>query len=131
MKKRIIKVISAVAILVTAGFAYMIINKYTGFYIPCVFHLVTGLYCPGCGVSGMCISIAQLDFVSAFKHNSALLVMSPLFVLLFVSIIYRYIKKGSLMTSKWQNVLIFIMIAVLLVFGVLRNIPYFSFLAPY
>lgn len=131
MKKRIIKVISAVAILVTAGFAYMIIAQLTGFYIPCVFHSVTGLYCPGCGVSGMCISMAHFDFASAFKHNSAIFIMLPLFAILFVTIIYKYIKTGSFMTSKWQNILIYIMIAVLLVFAVLRNIPCFSFLAPY
>ena len=37
--------------------------------IPCVFNLITGYYCPGCGITRMFISIYKLDFYQATVNN--------------------------------------------------------------
>lgn len=41
-------------LLITAAVIYVLIEKITGvrlmaYYPPCAFHMLTGLYCPGCG----------------------------------------------------------------------------------
>lgn len=131
MKSRIRKMTTAAVILIAAGLLYLIINRCTGFAIPCVFHLVTGLNCPGCGISGMFVSLSQLDFAGAFKHNSAIMAASPVILYLSLALMIKYIKTGKIAPTKFQNVLLYILIAYFIIFAILRNIPAFDFLAPY
>lgn len=131
MKSRIRKTTTAAVIIIAAGLLYLIINRTTGFSIPCVFHLVTGLYCPGCGVTGMIVSLSQLDFSGAFKHNCAVMLALPLMLYLFVCFVVKYIKYGCVKLAKFQNILIYFLIGFFILFAVLRNIPAFDFLAPY
>lgn len=42
----------------------------------------------------------------------------------------RYVRTGDARLRRWQDVLVWVMIGWLLVFTVLRNLPWFSFLAP-
>jgi len=73
MKKRLLKFSTAAIILVAAGILYYLIVSFTGFAIPCVFRKITGLYCPGCGVTGMLTHIVRLDFKGAFECNQVCL----------------------------------------------------------
>ena len=36
--------------------------------IPCIFHELTGFYCPGCGLTRAIASIVKLDFYQAFRY---------------------------------------------------------------
>lgn len=130
MKKRLKKILIAAILLIAACLLYYFINKYTGFAIPCVFHLVTGLSCPGCGISRMFISLLEFDFIGAIKYNAAVFFAMPFMLFLFAEIIVKYIKKGTFILSGRQNIFIYSLIAYFIIFAVIRNIPYFSFLAP-
>ena len=87
MKKRAKNVLILFGIIIAVGIIYIVFNSLTGIGIPCVFHLITGLNCPGCGVSRMIISIINLDFEAAFRYNAALFVLSPVFLILAITII--------------------------------------------
>lgn len=131
MKLRVKKTMAAAVILAAAGLVYWLINRMTGFAVPCIFHLITGLYCPGCGITGMFFSLFQLDFAGAFQHNAAILLASPALLALLVSLLWSYIQTGRIRPARWQNILIYTLIAYFLLFAVLRNLPQFAFLAPY
>lgn len=92
----------------------------------CPFHKITGLFCPGCGVTRMILSIVKGDFYQAFRYNPLLFILIPLFLfLVFNSILkYKFLKK-----EKQEKIYIFIII-LLIIYGILRNIPYFSYLKP-
>ena len=96
--------------------------------IPCIFHKITGFYCPGCGITRMFISIFQLDFKQAFNYNEFA------FCLLVISIIYLIINTIYFIITKKQikipNIIIYIILICLIIFGIIRNIPQFSFLLP-
>ena len=111
-------------ILITFFFIVLILYK-LNIPIPCLFHKLTKLYCPGCGVTRMCVSIFKLDFKSAFSYNAYA------FILLCLAIIYFIvcIIKHKLLIIP--NLCIYIIIIIGIIFAILRNIPYFSFLAPW
>jgi len=110
---------------------YYLIVSFTGFAIPCVFRKITGFYCPGCGVTGMLTHIVRLDFKGAFECNQVLFVISPFILYLLGKMLYGYIRYGRLTLKKFDTVLTFVLIGILLVFGVVRNLPPFDILRPY
>ncbi len=131
MKKRAKIFLTAAILIIAAGLLYLILNRVTGFAIPCLFYTTTGFCCPGCGVSRMLINIAKLDFVAAFNCNELLFVTSPLIIYLVVKMSVGYIKNGSVKLGKVDNVIVYVLIAASVIFGIVRNIPAFSYLRPY
>ena len=107
-------------LVLVAGLAYAAFCAWTGWGIPCIFHLVTGLQCPGCGVSRMLLALLRLDFREAFRANPALLCMLPLLLLLGGRILWLYVHCGTL-RSKDVDAAAGILCGVLLVFGAVRN----------
>ncbi len=115
------------AILVTAALVfYILFHHLTGYGIPCLFHRITGLRCPGCGITRMLSSLMVLDFKAARAANPFLFVTGP-FVLF--EIVYEYFFRKRKERFFWQdsfekvnNILIGCYISALIVFGVLRNL---------
>ena len=115
--------------LCAAGYAFLLL--YTPVSIPCPFHALTGLYCPGCGVSRMSLALLRLDLTAALRANAALCLLLPALALLFLWRGGHYLRTGEWATPRWLSSLLWVMIALLLLFGVLRNLPALSFLAPH
>lgn len=90
--------------------------------IPCVFHELTGLYCPGCGMTRTVLALLKFDFAQAFRYNPLLFSLLPLYA--------TYLIATNKRTKLLGNVTMTIMLILTLIFGVLRNIPYFDYLAP-
>lgn len=106
---------------------FLYLNKQFSFFIPCIFHKITNLYCPGCGATRMVISIINLNFYKAFKYNPFLFIISPFLIFYFIKYYIYWIQNKKYCVNKniWNILLI-----CAIVFTVLRNIPAFSFLAP-
>ncbi len=104
------------------GFIYLVIFKTTGFALFCPFNKLTGLKCPGCGISRMFLNIFRLDFYSAFLWNPMVFCLLPVGGVMYVLHQYRYIRYNDKTFKKWENILLYIMIFLLLIFGILRNI---------
>lgn len=90
--------------------------------LPCIFNKVTGLYCPGCGMTRAIHSILRFQFIQALQYN-ALSLAIPLFLITYC--ISKYKKMETI--SKY---LLILMIVVSVSYGILRNIPKFAYLAP-
>lgn len=123
MKQRALKVIRYGAVLIIAGCAYAFFGYKTGMTIPCVFRLITGLKCPGCGVTHMLIQLMRLDFKDAWNCNQAVMLMLPVFLYLLCTGLYRYIKYGTKKQPKHETVIEIALIIILILFGIVRNIP--------
>ena len=112
-------------LLIPAGLLlYYGIVKLTGVGIPCIFHAVTGLNCPGCGVSRMGIALLHLDLRAAYLYNRCVLILSPMIAVLLFRTAYLYVlgkKKGSL-EAKLEKYTGLALIVILLAWGVYRNI---------
>lgn len=116
-------------IVLLLGLAYYIVTQLTAFRIPCMFQTITGLACPGCGVSHFCIRLLHLDFAGAARENLALAVLLPIWcAALLLRIIWhpQWLAKDS----RGEKLLLWGSVAVLLLFGVVRNLPGMEFLLP-
>ena len=120
MKTRLCKVLLVPLALVF----YYIIVRIIGFGIPCIFRVITGFKCPGCGVSRMLMALLQLDLKGAFLENRVLFVMLPLLVFIIVRAAYLYVtqKKPGKTAAAITKILYPALIVILLLWGVLRNI---------
>ncbi len=130
MKQRVKKVIITLSIIIAAGLAYAVFWTVTGIAIPCAIYEVTGIYCPGCGVSRMCLSLLHFDFYQAFRYNPGAIIVSPVLIWYFIHYIITYLKGESTKITKGQQRLFVIVIIVLILFGIARNIPFFHYLKP-
>lgn len=129
MRKRLLTLVLSICLILLLGAAYAFICLHA-FSVPCFFNYFTGLYCPGCGISRMFLCLMNFDFFGALHNNCAIIILSPFFAYLFISWSIKYVKTGNKNISKFQTIVIWTCIAALIIFAVLRNIPYFSFLAP-
>ena len=98
--------------------------------VPCIFHEITGLYCPGCGITRMIISIIHFDFYQAFRYNPLIFILSPILIVISSIEIFCYLFDIENKYIKKYDKLLIILIVLLILFGILRNIPLFSYLKP-
>lgn len=99
--------------------------------IPCLFYKLTNLYCPGCGLTRMLISLIHLDFYQAFRYNPLLFCYLPFIMILTIDFICKWIQdKQNYLYTKIPNFIYLVLIFLTIGFGLLRNIPQFSYLKP-
>ena len=129
MRNRFKKLCIRTGWLAGAGLFYLLICNLAGRpLIPCMFHQITGLYCPGCGVSRMCLALFRLDFVSAFRANAAIFLLLPAGLAIAIQTAVRYVKTGNGRLTRFQTWILAGMTVILLLFGILRNLPGFTWM---
>lgn len=119
---RLRRLLLGLGLLLALGLLYALFVHFTGLAVPCVFHEITGLQCPGCGITRLCISLLRLDISAAWRANPVLLLSLPVFAILFVRFAVRYVKTGSVRNTKAEGIVCWILVAIFLVWGVLRNL---------
>ncbi len=108
------------------GICYGMLVRRIGFGIPCVFRLVTGLKCPGCGVTHMALCLMRGDLSGAFYENPVVLILLPIGLILAIRLTYRYLRTGSKRLTRWENRMVIGMIVLLIGFGIARNLKYYA-----
>ena len=74
----------------------------------------------------MLFSIIELNFYQAFRYNPLV------FFLLCFSIVYFIIKVlfNIKFNNKQKNIIAYTLLCIVIIFGILRNIPLFDYLKP-
>ena len=90
----------------------------------CPIKALTGLNCPGCGITRMFVALFHGNIYQAFRYNPLVFIELPIIAILIL--LYRFNKKSR----KVVNILFIVLLVITVVYGVLRNIPFFYFLAP-
>lgn len=131
-KMRIALVLCAGAVC-AVGALYLYHHNPYSYPLPCIFYLLTGLYCPGCGAGRACYSILHLRFKDAFCYNPLMTILLPLIGLYIVVRLTDWvITGGNHVDSKISVKLLVWILIFTFIYGILRNIPVFPFtlLAP-
>jgi hypothetical protein len=94
----------------------------TGFYPFCLFHRTTGLLCPGCGSLRALHQLLHGHVLTALRCNALLVLAMPLVGWFGIGFMRRRAPHATTSTAKpfW----IWVGFGVLLVFSVLRNLPF-------
>ena len=131
MKKRIIGV-SAAGLCATAALLYISFPKEgAGTSTSCPLPSLPRLSFPGCGSSRALRALLHFDFYQALRYNALFTVCAPVlgaYVLVFA---YRYVRYGNEPAKRKIPLYpLWILCGIAVCYGILRNIPAFSFLAP-
>lgn len=112
------------------GLGYAALVHVLGRGLYCPFYMATGLLCPGCGVSRMCLSLLRGDWAGAWRANPGLVVLSPFLAILMGLRAIRYVRTGEMKAPAWEARLWVILAVLLVVYGVLRNLSGIALLDP-
>lgn len=123
MRQRLKTLLLRGAVLVGAGAAYAGLIAVIGRGLYCPFWRLTGLLCPGCGVTRMCLALLRLDLAGAWRANAALLLALPVLAALAVRLMWVYVRAGRKMPSRGEERLIWALVVYFLAWGVVRNLP--------
>ena len=118
LKKRLKKAALFVPLLFVLGLVGVWLSE-TGHGIPCIFHVVTGLQCPGCGVTRMLSALLHGDWRGAWESNA------PVLAGLVGLSLVRWIRTGSARLPRWADAVTVVCVVLLLLFTVARNLPAF------
>ena len=104
MKKN--KVIFVGIILIIISYGYYFLNLKFGFTIKCPFHAITGLHCPGCGVTRATLLLLKGHVADSLNMNPnclfAIIFLCTYPILLLLSVIRRkpYLMNSYQMMDK-------------------------------
>ena len=93
--------------------------------IPCIFHKITGFYCPGCGITRAIKALLKGDIYTSIRNNLLLYIVVPVIVI--SEILNRLTKRKF---KKCYNTILIFLLIITIGYGILRNIPQFSYFAP-
>lgn len=130
MTERVKKIAKPTAIVLAIGFTYFIIHELTGFALFCPFYRIFGLYCPGCGISRMFFHLSRFEFYEAFSSNCVVFCLLPIALFEAIFRAYRYIRYGSGKFNKAEEIGLWVVIAILIIFAVVRNLYPIDILVP-
>lgn len=82
--------------------AFGIICRFVGIrpgdmLLPCLFHSVTGIYCPGCGGTRACIALLRGNVRLSLHYHPVVLYAAVLYGWYMISNTIQYISRG-----KWK-----------------------------
>ena len=110
------------ALFIICGLIYAGIITLLHHGIPCWFHLITGLKCPGCGLTRSLLSLLRFDFASVLKYN----LFAPLIVFyigwIFLYNSYLYIKRGKYYLSSGSIISDILFLVLFLGWWIVRNL---------
>lgn len=133
MKRILVYALATILPVLVIVFFYSFYNNQSPFTIKCIFHAITGLWCPGCGGQRAFSLLVHGHILQSLRYNLLLPFALYICVQFYYSIIANIFLaepisgKLHLPTNFARNFLIF-----LFIYSIIRNIPIspFIYLAP-
>jgi len=106
------------------------------FYPKCQLHSLTGLHCPGCGMTRLAAALVRGDMSQAAAYNLVGLAATPVVAIWALQQVWAWmwgVTPRRWFSPKWHARVAALFVAVVAVFFVLRNVPVepFTLLAPH
>lgn len=121
--------LAALAAVVLATVVFFFNPVTSSFYPVCQFHRLTGWNCPSCGTTRGLYALLHGHLLTAMRDNALMMIGLALFparAAWWLSKQKSGGQAGAFFPSSW----LWPVLAAILVFSVLRNLPAFAFLSP-
>jgi len=118
------------AIIAVGTVFYFFDPETTALFPKCMFHEMTGLYCPGCGSTRALYCLLHGELRNAFRDNALVVLALPLLGAILLARAFR--RRPPVVATQSKLGWLGLLLAVIVVFGIVRNIPCrpFSLLTP-
>jgi hypothetical protein len=121
----------AAATIAAGGAAVFVVGYFNpttaGFFPVCPLYSLTGLACPGCGMTRGFHALLHGDISSALGYNLLLPAILFFFGYLFMSLFLTVARGRGLSFKLFNPTVVWSFFAVALVFSVVRNLPFYPF----
>ncbi len=125
--ERIVAAAGASGMVAGAAAVWIFDPTKVGFLPVCPLFSLTGLACPGCGLTRGFHALLHGDVLKALDHN----VLLPMFALLigfgFFSMVYFAVRGRKTSINLLHPNALWAFFGLLIVFGVTRNLPWYPF----
>lgn len=88
---------------------------------PCIFHTVTGLYCPGCGGTRAVISFLKGDLIKSFFYHPVVPYAGLVYILFMIRGTISFLSRGKYPYMRFSFIYIYIGIAIIIIQFIIKN----------
>ncbi|MGH9945694.1 MAG: DUF2752 domain-containing protein [Pyrinomonadaceae bacterium] len=119
--------VGVAAMVVGAGVVWYFDPSRAGFMPACPLYTTTGFACPGCGMTRGLHALMHGDILTALDFNALIPLILIFLGYLFFSMLSVAVRGRGLAVGKWNLVLLWVVLGLLITFGILRNLPFYPF----
>lgn len=103
------------------------------FYPKCVSYQLTGIHCPGCGLTRAAHSLLNGQIEQAFAYNPLLVLLAPYLLVAFIRWLWFWLWGTEAQRSLFPARYAWVFGVVFVLYWIFRNIPVYPFtlLAPH
>lgn len=123
-KKKKISICIVSILLIGAVIGIILVKMYNpekeSFFVPCGVYKLTGIKCPGCGMTRAVHNLLNGNILKSLWYN---LMLIPLIIVVSYAL-YRYIRyliKSEEIINKTLEIMLKIYLIMLIIFGITRN----------
>lgn len=101
-----------------------------GHHPTCPFLAITGFFCPGCGALRAAHDLLHGDVVGALARNPAAVLALPYLALALATWVLRSAGRQAPRSTSLPAWLLWTLLGAIVLYGVLRNVPGWTWLSP-
>lgn len=114
-------ILAAIAIVIAALFA-LFPEVFTRFRFPCMFHEITGLYCPGCGGTRAVKAFFVGHIVKSFLYNPVVFYSVVMYTWFMGSQLLERMTGGKVKGLKYRHLYLWLALVIVVANCLIRNI---------